>query len=76
MSGTPDNEVHPLDLELSERITAANLREQPAQEGAFRFVGIDDHYFLSIAMQPGNAKVTYTPVTVPPAPIVRSRVSP
>ena len=31
--------------------TATSVVEQPAHEGAFRFAGIDDHYFLAAAVE-------------------------
>ena len=48
-----------------ERIAADELAEQPVHEGQFRFAGIDDHYFLAAARQPGQARVEYRPVTLP-----------
>lgn len=48
-----------------ERITAADLAEQPAQEGQFRFAGVDDHYFIAAAINPGQARLNASPVTLP-----------
>ena len=48
-----------------ERVAAASVPEQPAHEGPFRFAGIDDHYFLAAAVDPGNARIEFTPVTLP-----------
>jgi YidC/Oxa1 family membrane protein insertase len=48
-----------------ERVPVTNLAEQPVQEGEFRFVGIDDHYFLASALNPGRARVEFRPVTLP-----------
>jgi YidC/Oxa1 family membrane protein insertase len=48
-----------------ERFTAADLAETPVHEGEFRFVGIDDHYFLAAAVMPGKARVEFHPVLVP-----------
>jgi YidC/Oxa1 family membrane protein insertase len=47
-----------------ERLTGADLAEQPVHEGVFRFVGIDDHYFLAAAVNPGQARVEYRPTPV------------
>ena len=47
-----------------ERIKAAKVVEQPAHEGNFRFAGIDDHYFLAAAVNPGNARLEYKPLTL------------
>ncbi|HEY6362970.1 MAG TPA: membrane protein insertase YidC [Vicinamibacterales bacterium] len=48
-----------------ERLLPDALREQPTHEGAFRFVGIDDHYFIALALNPGQARVQYRLVTLP-----------
>ena len=50
-----------------ERLTADDLLEQPAHEGQFRFVGIDDHYFLAAAVNPGQARAEFRTVTLPVA---------
>jgi YidC/Oxa1 family membrane protein insertase len=49
----------------AERIANASIAEQPVHEGAFRFVGIDDHYFLAAAVNPGPTRVEFQAVTVP-----------
>ena len=48
-----------------ERVAAASVPEQPAYDGPFRFAGIDDHYFLAAAVDPGNARIEFKPVTLP-----------
>jgi len=48
-----------------ERIPAANLAQQPAHEGQFRFAGIDDHYFIATVVNPGQARLEYRPVVLP-----------
>jgi YidC/Oxa1 family membrane protein insertase len=48
-----------------ERVMATDLTAQPAQEGEFRFVGIDDHYFIATTINPGRARVEYRPVVLP-----------
>ena len=40
-----------------ERIAIGKISEQPVQEGQFRFAGIDDHYFLIAAVNPGQTRV-------------------
>ncbi|MEQ1572969.1 MAG: membrane protein insertase YidC [Vicinamibacterales bacterium] len=49
------------------RVSAGSLAEQPLQEGQFRFVGIDDHYFLAAALAPGQARVELRELTLPGA---------
>ena len=48
-----------------ERLTIANLAEQPTHEGQFRFAGVDDHYFLAAAINPQQGRLEYQPVTLP-----------
>jgi len=52
-----------------ERLNTDALSSQPVHEGNFRFAGIDDHYFLAAAINPGQARLDYRPVslTVPGA---------
>ena len=48
-----------------ERLTAAAITTQPVYEGTYDFAGVEDHYFLTIALAPGPAKVTFSPLTIP-----------
>ena len=48
-----------------ERITSSDVNEQPVHEGQFRFAGVDDHYFLSAAVDTGQARLEYRPLTLP-----------
>ena len=41
-----------------------DVAAQPVHEGQFRFVGIDDHYFMVAAIDPGPARLDYRPVTI------------
>ena len=47
-----------------ERIVAADTAAQPVHEGQFRFAGVDDHYFLAAAVNPGQARLDFRPVTL------------
>ena len=49
-----------------ERVGASNINETPTYEAAFRFVGIDDHYFVSAVIEPGISQVDYKTVTLSP----------
>jgi len=57
--------------EKVERLTASNLEKQSRYEGALRFAGVEDQYFLSAALpalpshQPQTVRVDYQPVTLP-----------
>jgi YidC/Oxa1 family membrane protein insertase len=48
-----------------ERVAGASIPEQPSFDGPFRFAGIDDHYFLAAAIDPGNSRVEFKPLTLP-----------
>jgi YidC/Oxa1 family membrane protein insertase len=47
------------------RVNASQVAEQPVHEGNFQFAGIDDHYFLTAAVNPGTVRLEYKPVTLP-----------
>jgi YidC/Oxa1 family membrane protein insertase len=47
-----------------ERMVSGDLLEQPVHEGQFRFLGVDDHYFLAAAVDPGRARAEYRPVVL------------
>ena len=48
-----------------ERVAFDAIAEQPAYDGAFRFAGIDDHYFIAAALDTGPARLEYSPVLMP-----------
>ena len=50
-----------------ERITGADVAQQPVHEGQFRFAGIDDHYFIATAVNPGQARLEFRPLPLPGA---------
>jgi YidC/Oxa1 family membrane protein insertase len=66
-----DGKVHRLD--------AGALAEQSRYEGTLRFAGVDDHYFLAVAVNPGRARVEYRAISLPVAgsepPVARSFVA-
>ena len=48
------------------RSSPANVPERPSYEGQFDFAGIDNHYFLSVALPGAQAsRVDYRPLSVP-----------
>ncbi|HUK32758.1 MAG TPA: membrane protein insertase YidC, partial [Vicinamibacterales bacterium] len=49
-----------------QRLSAKDLGKQPVYEGDFFFAGVDDNYFMTVALAAGPSKVTYQPVTIPP----------
>jgi len=49
-----------------QRLKAADIPGQPRYEGTFRYAGVDDHYFLAVALFTDvKAMAEYSPVTVP-----------
>jgi YidC/Oxa1 family membrane protein insertase len=46
-----------------QRVPATAVAEQPARQGDFQFAGVEDHYFIAIALFPGSSTITYQPVT-------------
>ena len=49
------------------RLSASDIAKQSTREGNFRYAGVDDNYFLTAAVGPGASKVTFEPITIPPA---------
>jgi YidC/Oxa1 family membrane protein insertase len=51
------------------RLPHTKLAQQPVHEGAFRYIGVDDHYFIGIAFfptdQPPPVRVEYAPLEIP-----------
>ncbi len=59
-----------------ERHAVDALVSQPVHEGNFRFVGVDDHYFIAVAVGAGQARAEFKPLTLPgPAETQRVLVS-
>jgi YidC/Oxa1 family membrane protein insertase len=53
-----------------DRFTADKLRAEPSFAGEFRFVGVEDHYFLTAMMRPETSTVgvTLEPLLLAPLP--------
>jgi YidC/Oxa1 family membrane protein insertase len=47
-----------------ERVTAAKVAEQGTHDGQFRFAGVDDHYFIAAAIDPGQGRIEYRPLAL------------
>jgi YidC/Oxa1 family membrane protein insertase len=47
-----------------ERIALSSLAEEGRPSGEFKFVGVDDHYFLASALAPGQTQATFTSLTL------------
>jgi YidC/Oxa1 family membrane protein insertase len=50
-----------------ERVLPDGLAELGSPESQFRFAGVDDHYFIAAAIEPGQARLQYQSVTLPGA---------
>jgi YidC/Oxa1 family membrane protein insertase len=48
-----------------ERLTPESAAEAPVQQGPFRFVGVDDHYFVSFVISDLNGSAEFRPLTLP-----------
>ncbi len=48
-----------------QRLPAASIVKQPVYQGEFKFIGVEDHYFLTTAVDVGSVKVTFEPLTIP-----------
>jgi YidC/Oxa1 family membrane protein insertase len=47
------------------RVAATKIASQPSVEGDLRFAGVDDHYFLAVALPAKGLRVDYQTLTVP-----------
>ena len=54
--------------EKEQRLSAKDITKQPTYDGDFFFAGVDDNYFMTVALTTGASKVTYQSVTIPPPP--------
>jgi len=50
------------------RLSSSDIAKQSEYDQSFDYVGIEDHYFMSVAMKPGAAKAIYQPLSIPPPP--------
>jgi YidC/Oxa1 family membrane protein insertase len=50
-----------------QRLSPKDIAKQPTYEGDFRYAGVDDNYFMTVALAPGPVKVTFQPVSIPAA---------
>jgi YidC/Oxa1 family membrane protein insertase len=52
----------------AQRVTTKDLAKQSVFEGDFKFIGVDDNYFMTAALFTRPTKVTFHPVSIPPPP--------
>jgi YidC/Oxa1 family membrane protein insertase len=48
------------------RLTAADVAKQPTYQGDFQYAGVDDHYFMTTALSPGQSTITFQALSIPP----------
>ena len=48
------------------RLTPSDFDAQPTITGDYRFAGVDDNYFMTVALFTGPSKVTFQSVSIPP----------
>ena len=48
------------------RLAAADVAKQTNYQGDFLFAGVDDHYFMSAALQSGPSTISFKDLTIPP----------
>jgi YidC/Oxa1 family membrane protein insertase len=57
-----------------QRLSPKDIAKQSSYEGDFRYAGVDDNYFMTVALGAGPLKITYHPVNIPaPNPKVPAR---
>jgi len=52
----------------AQRLSAKDISKQPSYEGEFLFAGVDDNYFMTVALPKGAVRITYQPVAIPVLP--------
>ena len=63
--GPPPQPIFYRDSDVT-RVAPGDIAAQPAQEGTFGFVGVDDHYFLTALVKPTTpVRVAYAPLAAP-----------
>ena len=51
-----------------QRLSPKDIAKQSVYENDFRYAGVDDHYFITVALFPGPSKISYESVTIPVPP--------
>ena len=53
----------------AQRLSAKDIAKQPSYDGEFLFAGVDDNYFMTVALPMGANRITYQAVAIPPQPL-------
>jgi len=48
-----------------ERVRPDKLADQGSMTGQYRYAGVDDHYFIAAAIEPGQGRLDYRPIVLP-----------
>ena len=48
------------------RLPPADIAKQPEHDGDFRYAGVEDNYFMTVALGAGPSKVIFQAVSIPP----------
>jgi len=49
-----------------QRLSVKDIAKQASYEGDFQYAGVDDQYFMTAAIFPGESRITYQPISIPP----------
>jgi YidC/Oxa1 family membrane protein insertase len=52
----------------AQRLSTKDVTKQPSYDGDFLFAGVDDNYFMTVALPTGPIKITYQAVAISPPP--------
>jgi len=52
----------------AQRLSAKDIAKQPSYEGEFLFAGVDDNYFMTVALPKGAVRISYQSVAIPVLP--------
>ncbi len=61
----PEAIVYAADASKPQRLAPKDLAKQSTYEGDFKYIGVDDNYFMTVAIAPGPSRVSYQPITEP-----------
>ena len=49
-----------------QRLAPKDIAKQASYEGDFQYAGVDDQYFMTAAIFPGQSRIIYQPISIPP----------
>jgi YidC/Oxa1 family membrane protein insertase len=54
------------DVKSVTRLAAPDVAKQATYQGDYHIAGVDDHYFMSAALQPGPSTISFKDLAIPP----------